>query len=232
MFSKPSKKIRESTYGFLAISVVAENGPQKTISASNGTAFMVAPGYLITAAHSVHQNTDRTKPVHQSFEFICATDIGNQMEKAVFIAEDPVQDIALLKIENPQNKQAVIMEKEIVLRGTSCGFLGFPLANVAFMSNGQRQFNLFERFQGAYISNYITTSDPEGERAFYEIDTLMYSGSSGCPAFTVDGKVVGMQVASVMQKQKDSSQTERIAISLVVPSTEILKFLKDQKVII
>jgi|SRR3989344_2421848 len=231
MFSKPSKKIRESTYGFLATSIVAENGPQKTVTASNGTAFMVAPGYLITAAHSVHQNADRTKPVHQSFEFIRTPDIGQQMEKAVFVAEDPVQDIALLKIENPKDKQTVTMEKEIVPRGTSCGFLGFPLANVIFMQNGQRQFNLFERFQGAYISNYIKQNDQQEEKAFYEIDTLMYSGSSGCPAFSVESKVVGMQVASVMQKRKEDNQQERVAISLIIPSTEILKFLKEHKIL-
>jgi|SRR3989344_1477115 len=228
MFSKPSKKIRESTYGFLAISIVSESGPQKTVTTSNGTAFMVAPGYLITAAHSVHQNTDRTKPIHQSFEFICATDIGQPMEKAVFIAEDPIQDIALLKIENPKNSNAVKLESEIVNRGTSCGFLGFPLSNVEFMPNGQRQLNLFERFQGAYISNYIKVKDEKGEKSFYEIDAMMYSGSSGCPAFNIDGKVLGMQVASVMQKRKEDDQTERVAISLLVPSTEILSFMRSK----
>ena len=231
MFSKAAKEIRESTYGFLAGSVISRNGPKATVNASNGTAFMVAPGYLITAAHSVHQETDFKKPVHQGFECIRTPDIGQQMEKAVFVAEDPVHDIALLKIEKPRNSRVVKFEKDIIPRGTSCGFLGFPLANVQFFPDGKRQFNLFERFQGAYISNHITHDQgtPQ-ERTFYEIDTLMYSGSSGCPAFTVDGKVVGMQVASVIQKRKEDNQAERIAISLVVPSVEILNFLKAQKV--
>jgi len=58
----------------------------------------------------------------------------------------------------------------------------------------------------------------------------MYSGSSGCPAFTVDSKVIGMQVASVMQKQKDDDRPERIAISLVVSSVEIIEFLESQNI--
>lgn len=231
MFSKASKKIRESTYGFLAGSVISRTGPQATVNTSNGTAFMVAPGYLITAAHSVHQETNPQKPVHQGFELIRTVDIGQQMEKAVFVVEDIVHDIALLRIESPRNSTVVKFEKNIVPRGTSCGFLGFPLANVQFFPDGKRQFNLFERFQGAYISNYITHNlGTAQERTFYEIDTLMYSGSSGCPAFTVDGVVVGMQVASVTQKRKEDNQTERVAISLVVPSIEIINFLKSQNI--
>lgn len=228
MFSKASKKIRESTYGFLGFSVLAEDGPKKTVNVSNGTAFMITPGFLITAAHSVHQEANRAKPVHQSFEFIRTPEIGQQMEKATFVAEHPVQDIALLKIEKPKDIHCVSLKNEMVPRGTSCGFLGFPLANVQFMPNGQRQLNLFERFQGAYISNYMVHKDGAGERAFYEIDNMMYSGSSGCPAFTVDAEVVGMQVASVMQKQKDDQQPERVAISLIIPSMEILKFLESE----
>jgi len=231
MFTKASKEIGRSTYGFLASSVIKQDGPQVTVNASNGTAFMVAPGYLITAAHSVHQEANPQKPVHQSFECIRTTDIGQQMEKAVFVAEDFDHDIALLKIEEPRDSSTVKFNENIVARGTSCGFLGFPLANVQFLPNGQRSFNLFERFQGAYISNYIThNSGTPKKRTFYEIDTLMYSGSSGCPAFTIDGKVVGMQAASVMQKRKEDNQTERVAISLVVPSLEILTFLKNQKI--
>lgn len=231
MFSQASKEIRESTYGFLAGSVISKNGPKVAVNASNGTAFMVAPGYLVTAAHSVHQELDPKKPVHQGFECIRASDIGQQMEKATFIAEDSAHDIALLKIENSRHSSAVKFERDIVPRGTNCGFLGFPLSNVSFLPDGKRQFTLFERFQGAYISNY-TTSDlgQPNERSFYEIDTLMYSGSSGCPGFTVDGKVFGMQVASVMQKRKEDNQSERVAISLVVPSAEILNFLKTHNI--
>jgi S1-C subfamily serine protease len=231
MFSVASKQVRKSVYGFLATSVVGQNGPRVSMTASNGTAFMVAPGYLVTAAHSIHQDTDTNKPVHQNFEIVCTVDIGKKMEKATFVAEDISRDIALLRIDNAVNSDSVTLLDDLLSRGTSCGFLGFPLANVQFLPNGQRSFNLFERFQGAYISNYLEINKGQKDsKAYYEIDTLMYSGSSGCPAFNVEGKVVGMQVASVMQKRTEDNQTERIAISLVVPSTEILKFTETQKI--
>ena len=231
MFSISSKDIRESTYGLLAGSGISQNGSQVAVNASNGTAFMVAPGYLVTAAHSIHQEGNPNKPIHQGFECIRTPDIGQQMEKAIFIDEDSIHDIALLKIEKPRSSSVVEFVKEILPRGTSCGFLGFPLANVQFFPDGKRQFNLFERFQGAYISNFITHNlGTAQQRTFYEIDTLMYSGSSGCPAFNIDAKIFGMQVGSVMQKRKEDNQTERVAISLVVPSAEIISFLKSQKI--
>lgn len=230
MFSKSVKKIRENIYGFLGSSIVDENGPQKKINASNGTAFMVAPGYLVTAAHSVHQECKIDKPVHQSFEIIRAPNIGEPMERAIFVAEDTVRDIALLKIENCKNNNIVVLEKNNIERGTSCGFLGFPLATVEFMPNG-KAYHLFERFQGGHISNYIEYQEGESqERKLYEVDNMMYSGSSGCPAFLVNGKVIGMQVGSMMQKRNEDDQIERVAISLVVPSTEIIEFLRSKNI--
>ena len=203
MFKEACKKRRENTYGFLASSIIAKNGPQATINTSNGTAFMVAPGYLITAAHSIHQEGNLNKPVHQFFEFIRTPNIGEQMEKAIFVAEDIIHDIALLKIENPKNNTCIIFEKEIVARGTSCGFLGFPLANVQVFQDGKRQFGLFERFQGAYISNYLIVNQGQlEEKSFYEIDALMYLGSSGCPAFTAEGKVFVCRLLQSLKKEK------------------------------
>lgn len=229
MFEKTCEKIRESVYGVLGTSVTQVTGQQAAVNATNGTAFMVAPGFLITAAHFAHQENNREKPVHTSFEIIRAPDIGSKMEKAIFVAEHPVHDIALLKIEAPKNYKAISLTDKVIPRGSSCGFLGFPLAKVLFVPSGLN-FNLFERFQGAYISNYIKHDEgTEQEKTFYEIDNMMYPGSSGCPAFTVNGEVLGMQVA-VRQEQNRDNKLENVDISLVVPSIEIIAFLKSQNI--
>jgi hypothetical protein len=232
MFSEACNKIRESVYGIIGRTIINQNGPQQTINFSNGTGFMVAPGFILTAGHMVHINNDPKQPIQQKFEVIRAPDIGQKMEIAVFVAEDKQKDLALLKIENPRNKIAVKIHDKSMPRGENCGFLGFPLATIDFLPNGSRQFNLSERFQGAYISNYLEMSDPVlGTRKFYEIDTLMYAGSSGCPGFTIKGEIFGMQVASMMQKNKEDEREERVAISLVVPAIDITEFLKTQKVL-
>lgn len=233
MFNKACKVVRQSTYGVIGTSIIKQAGRKVSINATNATAFMVAPGYLITAAHFIHQKNKPNKPVHQSFEAIRVPDIGQKMEKAELVAEDSTRDAALLKINKPKDKSFLKLKKKVLPRGTNCGFLGFPLAKVEFTQKGQKKLNLFERFQGAFISNYLDRRDKSGRLLpLYEIDTLMYSGSSGCPGFDISGEIFGMQVASVLQKHKKDDKAERVAISLAVPSVDILEFMKAQKITI
>lgn len=230
MFRKACGFVREGVYGFSGASVVSREGNQVQVNTTNGTAFKVAPGYLVTAAHAIHQNNDKSKPRHDIVELIRVPDIGSKMMKAAVIDEDLGRDLALLKLENDDNGMPLSLLTDEVTRGTSCGFLGFPLAKVHFKQDGNRHFDLHERFQGAYISGVFDFPVPDEVSRIYEIDSLMYPGSSGCPAFDVDGIVMGMQIASMMQKQSEGNHSERIAISLVVPSTQIVEFLKKNNV--
>jgi hypothetical protein len=76
--------IRSSIYALLSLSPL-ENGQA---SATTGTAFMMAPGVLITAAHLVHADGDSTRKLHTVFEVIGAGDIGQKIERATLVAED------------------------------------------------------------------------------------------------------------------------------------------------
>ena len=185
MFANSSAIVHESVYGVLGFSQVGPN----QVNAANGTAFMIAPGVIVTAAHFVHVGNNLTNPVHTHFEAIRAPDVGQPMENAVFIAEDSVRDIALLRLQNPRSSVSVALTTVRLPIGTSCGSLGFPLARVTFTSAG-RSINLIQRFQGASISAFPTQQHPSGRALdFYETDALMYSGSSGCPGFLRDGLV-------------------------------------------
>jgi S1-C subfamily serine protease len=149
------------------------------------------------------------------------------METAKFVAEDLVLDVGLLRIDNPRDQTALPVSDALVARGTSCGFLGFPLATMEFLPQGRR-LNLQERFQGAYISNRLQVAsgtNPPSPR--YEIDRLMYSGSSGCPGFDIGGNVIGIQVATLLQPGVGTNAAqERIAIAFVVPSPDIMQFVR------
>ena len=115
-----------------------------------------------------------------------------------------------------------------------CGFLGFPLAQVAFSQVGQqltRQLNLVERFQSASVSAYGPRIQlPSGHLNLYETDGLMYGGSSGCPAFLANGRVFAMQMATIMQMGAPQSgqpaTTTQLAISLSVPAADIVAFAR------
>lgn len=237
MFQQVTQTIREAVYGIKCSTPIENN----RAACSMGTGFMIAEGVIVTAAHVIH--FPEMGAQHQKFEVIRAPDIGQIMEIASLIAEDTAQDIALLRIEHPRSPQSLILEPNRVNIGTSCGSLGFPLA---FLGQ-QGQFLLDLRFQGAFVSSY----NPIGN--YYETDSLMYKGSSGCPGYILNGRVFGMhnkvinkepssapqpplnrqqrrqqmrhqqrsQAAHVIQEQK---QTDRYAISMWVPSSQIITF--------
>ncbi len=222
MFSSTCAKTREGIYGVMGTTVL----PGNQLNVTNGTAFMIAPGILATAAHFVHVESQPSKPIHSAFEAIRAPDVGQKIETATFLAEDAVLDLALLQLQNPRSDSYLTLEPGEVPPGTRCGSLGFPLAQVTVKA-GRKNFNLLERFQGAYISAVHPVTDPSGRQlAYYETDALMYEGSSGCPGFLTDGRVVGMQVKSIVEGKKTGStaQRTRLAISLWVRSPDIIAF--------
>jgi len=239
MFQQACQTIREAVYGVKCITPLGNN----RANFCTGTAFMITPGVLATAAHVIHFESDHNKAVHQTFEVIRAPDIGQKTEKTQLIAEDTTKDIALLKIANSRSTQSVVLEPNILNIGTSCGSMGFPLSFI-----GKKGFILDLRFQGAFISSFNIGLE------YYETDSLMYKGSSGCPGFTTNGHVFGMHNRSVtgqpspiqqtpqsraqrrqqmkhgkkaiLPEVKQKKQTDRYAISLWIPSTQIITFAR------
>jgi len=221
-FVKACAANRRAIYGLLASSPVKPQG----VNLSNGSAFMVAPGLLVTAAHGVYFESNPTKPYHKKFELIRAPEVGQQMELATLVAVDNLKDLALLRIATPRSTARLKILKSLVPTGTACGSLGFPLAQVGVTSQGAVSFNLMERFQGANISRFGTETDGKGNTiSYYETDSLMYEGSSGCPGFIASGEVFGMQSRSLVQAPKAGAPAgTRLAISMWVSSTDIIAF--------
>jgi len=229
MYAKACELVRNNVYGLIASSLRKE-GDTVNMSFGNATGFMVSPGYIITAGHFVHVDKDFSKPIHNFFEIIKASNIGGQTQVAEFVAEDSVLDIAVLK--GPEiSEEKLLIKDGIMPRGTSCGFLGFPLSNVEVNPDGKKQFHLRERFQGGFISNFSKEERSPGKiYGYYETDGLMYEGSSGCPCFNTEGEIIGMQIASQMRKKKDGEGIDQVSLSLSISSPEIIKFLKDQSI--
>lgn len=225
MFRQICKNNRESIYGVLCQSPIGIN----QVNFGNGTAFMIAPGVCATAAHVLHVEGDKSKPLHKKIEVIRCPDIGQPMLSATLIAEDINRDLALIKINSQTNNSILKLHNTKIDSGVNCGALGFPLASVAAVNN-QISFNLVERFQGAYISAFQKIFYPNNVSLdFYETDSLMYGGSSGCPGFTVDGIIFGMHVATVSEGAA-ANNSSRLAIALWVPSMDIISFANSQNI--
>ena len=217
MFRDACRRNSGAVYGTLSSSKSSTE-----ITWCNGTGFMIAPGILAMAAHCLHVENNNNNPRHKRFEVMCTSDIGESLEIASLIEEDKIVDVALLKIENPRSTKCLSLETNIVEKGTACGSLGFPLSSTEFLSNSIK-FNIIERFQSAYISAYTDETLSSGRvSSIYETNNFMYAGSSGCPGFLVNGDVFGMLVGA-----RANTFMEQVAISLWVPSREIIKFAEN-----
>jgi S1-C subfamily serine protease len=230
MFVKACTRIRETIYGVLAKSTLA-NGQ---INFTYGTGFMIAPGILATASHLVHVQNDITRPRQTSFEVIRAPEIGQPMENAQFIAEDTTKDIALLRIPNPRSNICVTLKRGIVPVGIRRGSLGFPLSNV-IVTGPRPMFNLTQRFQGGSVSAFVRQVDNLGnEVSYYEADTLMYQGSSGCPCFLANANVFGMQIKSFLSNPVQpggAAQNQNfLSISILTTSMDIINFARSNDI--
>lgn len=225
MFQRACPEIHESLYGLLTSS---RTGTQ--IEASTGTGFMVSPEYIITVAHLIHISNDISQPRRQFFEAIRAPDVGGAMSQMDFITEDVKRDLALFKIINPTSSSSVHFELSLIQKGTPVGSLGYPLSKIEFNSDGTRRLYLVERFQSGYISSYENISISGDFLQFYGVNQLMYEGSSGCPGFLQNSRVIGMQarVLTNPKQQEQPDQSERVAISLWIPVSDILNFIRQQ----
>jgi hypothetical protein len=229
MFANACKQVRESLYGIMAISQVNP----VTVTATTGTGFMISPGFIVTAAHLVHVDSDPAKPRHQRLEVIRSPDIGSQMLRVAIAAEDAERDIVLLRADASASTSRLRLLASLLPVGTPCGSLGFPLGSVEFREEGPL-LHLVERFQGASISAIGSPRTPKGRTLpFYETDSLMYKGSSGCPGFDSKGRCFGMHVRSAVERIQPggtgplAARETRVAISLWVPSTDIIEFARS-----
>jgi S1-C subfamily serine protease len=221
MFRTATAQIREALYG-----IIARSSLGATTNHCLGSGVMVAPGFVVTNAHILHLDGDVGNGGHRTFEVIRSPDIGKNAVSATLVREDTVRDLAMLKIEGGSSGQCVFLAQDVVASGVSCGSLGFPLSVVA-SENGRVSYGFTERFQGAFISAYITERVLDRLISWYEVDRVMYGGSSGCPFFTQDGKVVGLQ-ARVRNSEKNVNSSQNfLAISLLIPSPEVLAFIKS-----
>jgi hypothetical protein len=219
MFAKACSEIRKALYATTITSL-----DSATLQGRWGacTSFMIAPGILVTTAHTLKEHAAHTVRI----EVINALDLkqNKAFETAHLIQSDPVRDIALLRIDAPRLNSCVALEVRPVLTGTSCGALGFPHPKVNARQEGGLHFTLIERFQAASVAAYYSGVHESGQTfQVYETDSIMYEGSSGCPGFLEDGRVFGMH-------QKSWVNDGNPGFSLWLSMEEIIRFAQANSI--
>jgi hypothetical protein len=217
MFEKALAENREAIYAILASSSL----PPEAATPSGGTAFMIAPGLLVTAARCVHGGSDPGNPPRTELSLVRAPDIGRGTERATLVSLDRGKGLALLRITAPRSAATLRLLDTPVPIGTQCAYSGFP--RLAMDPAPLPGASLIEMFQGAYVSSFVRAAGPGGEPvSYYVTDAPLVGDASGCPGYTSSGEVFGMLNCP--------PGDIRSAVPFWVPSMDIVSFALDNGV--
>ena len=187
MFTKALAENREAIYAILASSPL----PPEAATPSGGTAFMIAPGLLVTAARCVSGGSDPGDLPRPELSLVRAPDIGRGTERATLVSLDRGKGLALLRIDAPRSAAFLMLLDAPVPVGTQCAFSGFP--RISMGPAPRPGASLIEMFQGASVSTFLRATAPGGEPvSWYVTDAAIVGDASGCPGFLPSGEVFGM----------------------------------------
>lgn len=151
------------------VSIVADNGDTQALGAG---IIVSEDGYVVTNAH-VAENAANMLVITTQDETYTAKLVG----------VDTKTDIALLKVENPQDfKSARFADSDLVRTGNSVFAIGNPFGLGNSVSLGIISAKERDIEKGPY-DNFLQT------------DAAINQGNSGGPLFNTDGEVVGMNTA-------------------------------------
>jgi hypothetical protein len=225
MFSKALSENREAVYAVLTSSPLQPGA----ITPSIGSAFMISPGLLVTAAHCLDDPSQPGMPPYRNLSVIRAPDIGRKAEPVSLVARDDGKDLALLRIDAPRSSACLKLLDAPVPVGTHCGSSGFP--RILVDSAPPQAISLIELFQGAEICAFLNAAGlDQVPVSRYETDSPMYGDAAGCPGFVPSGEVFGMYNRFVPDLPVPSvapgaqGRHTRTGVSLWVPSMEIIAF--------
>jgi len=217
MFEKALAENREAIYAILASSSL----PPEAATPSGGTAFMIAPGLLVTAARCVPGGSEPGDLPCPEVSLVRAPDIGRGTERATLVSLDRGKGLALLRIDAPRSAAFLRILHVPVSIGTQCAYSGFPRITVGPAPHPGA--SLIEMFQGASVSSFVRSAGPDGEPvSYYVTDAPLVGDASGCPGFISSGEVFGML---------DCPPGDiRSALPSWVPSMDIVSFARDNGV--
>lgn len=149
-----------------------------------GTGFIVTKdGYIITNKHVVADTVA---------DYTVLLSTGTQ-KKAVISYRDPVSDIAILKIEGSNYSTVILGDSSTLKLGQTVVAIGNALGEY----NNSISVGIISG-----LNREIEATDSNGKvqklTGIIQTDAAINPGNSGGPLIDIDGKVVGINVATVM----------------------------------
>lgn len=170
-----------------------------TVGISNGTGFVIAPGYVLTNRHVIEGATELT---------ILDPNDREKHLSATVIAESEDPDLALLRCDDLASDSLALAET-MPRRGSEIMVLGYPGGSLLGLE--------LKSTRGQITS----AADPKLEGGAFLFDANVNPGNSGGPVIDKEGKVVGVVVAIVRTSSVGT------AYSVGIPMERVWPFLEE-----
>jgi len=173
---------------------------------SVGTAWATAKGYLVTASHVVHEG--KAIDVYSS---------GQRVGTASIVADDPANDLALLKFApiHPGKISILPLATKGAGLGKSVFTLGYPEPGVL----GQHV-----KMTAGEVSS---TSGAGDDARFLQISVPVQPGNSGGPLLGWDGSVFGVVDSKLMKFAEDGRSPAPENVNYAVKASYLRPMLED-----
>lgn len=203
--------------GGALIAVQASPAESLPSNASWGTAFVVAPGYVLTANHVVSQRSQiRVGPVGTT------SSGAPRWLAAELVKADPVNDLALLKVSETPPALKLNPSPSIPI-GLEAYVIGYPQPRIQGASR---------KITAGIVNGYRNPSLKQPESGMLQISAEVSQGNSGGPVIAPDGTVIGMvqkKISSTRLGDRPSTDI-LVNVSYALRSSQIVDFLRSEKI--
>ena len=195
-----------------------------------GTGFTVlvdsAGSWVLTNAHVVADTGGIPLP---RLSILVQTDSGPILHAAEVDALDRKRDLALLRIDDP-TASPVRWRRDRVPMGTPLATIGYGLPEGGIVDTaGARvttRYTVARRFTAGYASTYRTLEAGDPATNVLELDLFLFPGVSGGPAFTMDGRVLGVNRGGWELRAETTSYGHVIPVLVVRQFLETAGYLE------
>lgn len=183
-----------------------------------GTGFVVAVdsagSLLLTGAHVI---SDTTGALLDRLTVLVQGD-STVLYGAAPVAVDGKRDLALLRIPDT-TLTPVTWRTERVAMGAPVATIGYGLPEGGIVdTTGARvttRYTVARRFTAGYASSYRTLEAGDPSTNVLELDLFLFPGVSGGPAFTRDGRVLGVNRGGFELRMEVTSYGQVIPVLVV-----------------
>lgn len=171
----------------------------------SGSGFAVAEnGYIMTNYHVVEEAVKGGFPV-------TVTTYAGETYAGEVIAEDSVNDFAMLKIESENLVPASLGDSSEIRVGEDIYAVGNPFGVLEFTMTSGRI---------SALDRIIATDENANAAGMFQIDAAIYAGNSGGPVYDKDGNVIGIVTANFNNSGMEG-------IGFAIPINSAIDFISE-----